>query len=296
MMISIPSRRSIAIVAALCVMALLLSAAVDRTRASQLAAGGRIATALLELGVVAGLRDEHGAATLRPLPVAANLEGGPLWLHVELEAALQADPVFELADSPNLVRMEVVGSEHAFGLATALYRQGWNLRLPHPVRIRIAPWLATITAVVGVFVSLALQRVGWGLLVAGGAAQLVSSWLPWEATLQPASWSVAVREGPLGSAVMAWASTLPDSSLAIGAGVIALCTILVFFDHRRSPARGGFLVVHGLAGVAGLLLWVEAAARESGMLAWARTGAGALSLVVLVAAWVTSVALRDGDR
>jgi hypothetical protein len=168
---TLPSRRSLVIVAALCVLALLMSAAVDRERAAQLASRERIAAALVELGRAAGLRDEGGNATLRPLPVAANLEGGPLWLHAELTAALEADAAFELADSPHLVRMEVVGSEHAFGLATALYRQGWNLRLPHPVRIRIAPWLATITAVLGVAVTLALRRAGWGLLVAGIAAQ-----------------------------------------------------------------------------------------------------------------------------
>jgi hypothetical protein len=104
---------------------------------------------------------------------------------------------------------------------------------------------------------------------------------------------VAVREGPIGGALVAWARGLPDSSLAIGAGVIVLCTILVVFDHRRSPSRGGMVLVRGLVGVAGLLLWLEAAAR-SGLFGWARTGAGALALVVLVAAWVLSVALPRG--
>jgi hypothetical protein len=286
---SVPSRRSIVVVAVLLVLALLASAAIDRTEAARLAARERIASALVELGISASLRDESGRATLRPLPVAANLEGGPMWLHAELQAAIEADEALELADSPNLVRVEVVGSEYALGLATSLYRQGWNLRLPHPTRIRIAPWVATITAVLGVMVACAWRRAGWGLAVAGVAAQLVASWLPWEVPLQPSSWAAAVREGPIGSTFVAWAQALPDASLSIGAGVIVLCTILVVLDNRRSPARGGLVLVSGMAGVAGLLLWVEAAAR-CGLLGWARTGAGALALVILVAAWVLSVA------
>lgn len=290
-----PSSRAVAIVAVLCVVGLLASAWIDRGEAARLAVRERIGSALHELGLAAGVRDESGATTARPLPVAANQEGGPLWLHEEIERAVDRDPAFELSTGgprgrePNLVRVEVVGSEHAFGLATSLYRQGWNLRLPRPTRIRIAPFVGTIALAFGVGVALALRRLGWGLAAAGVAAQLASSWLPWPVPLQPASWSAAVREGPLGATVIAWARALPDASLAGGAGIVVLCTMLVFFDHRRSPGRGGLVLVRGLAGAAGLLLWIEAAAR-TGLLGWARTGAGALSLVVLVAAWALSVA------
>ena len=292
----LPSPRAIAIVAALCVIALLASARIDRADAARLAVRERLARALVELGTSAGLRDESGTPTLRPLPVAANQEGGPLWLHEEIERAIDDDPAFELGPGErsaggesNLVRVEVVGSEHALGLAVSLYRQGWNLRLPTPVRVRIAPWVATIALVLGAGVALAGRRLGWGLAAAGVAAQSFGAWLPWPVPLQPASWSAAVREGPLGASVIAWARALPDASLAVGAGIVVLCTILVFFDHRRSPGRGGLALVRGLAGAAGLLLWVEAAARV-GLFGWARTGAGALCLVVLVAAWALSVA------
>jgi hypothetical protein len=55
------------------------------------------------------------------------------------------------------------------------------------------------------------------------------------------------------------------------------------------------VVARGLVGAAGLLLWLEAAAR-SGLFGWARTGAGALALVVLVAAWVLSAVLPRAVR
>jgi hypothetical protein len=278
------ARRVLLVIAALSVLALLASARIDRDEASRFAARTAIASALVQLGTLAGVRDESGAVTLRPLPVAAALEGGPLWLRDELEAGIEADPAFELADSPNLVRVEVVGSEHAYGLAAALFRQGWNLRLPRPVRVRVAPWVSTVSVVLGLLVAFGVRRLGIGLAVTGIAAQLTLSWLPWEVPLTPASWGAAVREGPLGVAVVDWARGLPAHSLAIGVGVVVLCAILMYFDHRRSRSRGGLLLVGGIAGTVGLLLWAEAAAR-AGALGWGRTTTGVLALCILAVAW-----------
>ena len=276
--------RALVVAAVFSVLALTASAAIDRDAAAQRAARGRLSGALVQLGVLAGLRSDTGAVTLRPLPVAANLDGGPLWLRAELEAAIAADEAFVLGPSPNLVRVEVVGTDTAFGLSCALFRQGWNLKLPRPTRVRVAPWVATVTAVLGLFVAFGLRRVGAGLAVAGGAAQLVLAWLPWEVPLTPASWSAALAQGPAGTAVLAWARALPDSSVSIGAGVVALCAILIVLDHRRSRRRGGTLLLAGLAGAAGVVAWGEAALR-AGASGWAASGAGVLSMLALVAGW-----------
>ena len=274
----------LAIVAALSVLVLLLSASVDHEAASQRAARNALSSVLVQLGTKAGVRDPSGAVTLRPLPVEAVLEGGPLWLRGDLEAAIEADPAFELGDSPHLVRVEVVGSARAYGLAGSLFRQGWYDRLPHPVRVRIAPWVATVTAVFGLLLAFAVRRVGAGLAAAGVAAQLTSAALPWQVPLSPSSWSVAVSEGPLGAAVIRWARGLPDQTLAIGIGVVVLCGILMYFDHKRSPKRGGLLLAGGIVGAAGLLLWVEAAAR-AGLLGWGPSTAGIAALSILAVAW-----------
>ena len=278
------ARVALVVVAALSVVALLVSTAVDTEAASQRAARTALSSILVQLGTKAGVRDASGKVTLRPLPVEAALEGGPLSLRADLEAAIEADPAFELGDSPHLVRVEVIGSERAYGLAGSLFRQGWYDRLPHPVRVRIAPWVATITGVFGLLVAFAVRRVGAGLAATGVAAQATLAVLPWEVPLAPSSWTVAVQEGPLGATVIHWARGLPDQTVAIGIGVVVLCVILIYFDHKRSPKRGGLLLAGGIVGAAGLLLWVEAAAR-AGLLGWGPSTAGILALSILAVAW-----------
>jgi hypothetical protein len=217
------------------------------------------------------------------LPVTVVQEGGPTWITEEAEAAVDADPVFARGE-PHLLRVEVIEHEGTFGVRSQLWRQGWSLRAPDPLWARPAPWIVLVAAVAGAAWAWRRRSMVGGLVLAGLVAQLLLLARPWPGEFLRPSLQVTWREGPLGHAVMALARALPDASVAIGAGVVTLCAVLMIFDHRRSPEEGGGPVVRGMLGVLGILAFVEASLR-AGLGPWATQAGGMLALAGAAALW-----------
>lgn len=247
-------------------------------------AGAERATRVVaQLGQLAGLEGESPDPR-SVLPVRVNQEGGPLWVAPAVEEAVRAHPSFRLAeDGVGIVRVEVVHDEAHVALRGSLYRQGWNLRSEHPVRVRVMPWLPMLALALGLGVAAWSRRIGVGLAVAGALAQLESQ-VGWPSSFPSVPWSDQVRDGPLGGAVIDLAVSLPDTAVAFGAGIVTLCMVLVAFDHRRSSGKGGAMLAGGMLGVLGVLIWCEAAAR-CGMGPWIGTAAGAGSILAMALAW-----------
>ncbi|MEM9459434.1 MAG: hypothetical protein AAGF11_34970 [Myxococcota bacterium] len=247
-------------------------AAVDRAMIR--AALGRDLGRITEL---AGLRPTDGAVADRvSMPVTVIQEGGPTWITEQAEAAVDDDPVFTRGE-PHLLRVEVVHDARTYGVRGQLWRQGWSLRAPEPLWVSPAPWVVWLSGLAGVGWALGRRRLGGGLMLAGLLAQGLMRALPWPEPFVRPSLEQTLRDGPLGHAVVALARSLPDISVALGAGVITLCVLLMLLDHRRSPGRGGDLVVGGLLGVLGMLAWLEASLR-AGLGPWLGQPAGIVAL------------------
>jgi hypothetical protein len=237
-----------------------------------------------DLERVAGLAGLDGPADARAtLPVTVVQEGGPTWITEEAEAAVDADPVFTRGE-PHLLRVEVIEHEGTFGVRSQLWRQGWSLRAPEPLWIRPAPWVVLASVLAGAAWAWRRRSPVGGVLLAGLVAQLLLLVRPWPAGFVRPSLQATWSEGPLGHGVVALARALPDSSVALGAGVVTLCALLMIFDHRRSSDRGGGLVARGMLGVLGLLALVEASLR-AGLVPWAWQAGGVLALGGAAALW-----------
>lgn len=271
----------------------------DTTATMQQAARSVVDRELDELAVLAGLRDARGTILVeRPLGVSVVQEGGPLWLTEVTRDVVEADPGFELEDGPHLLRAEALSTEHTFALRLHLYRQGWNLSGERAARIHIAPWAVAGSLVLGALgVQLARRGVGVAWLLAGVMAQAVSSVLPWPSTLPAQTYAEALRDGPLLQTVVRLARNLPDEAVAVGAGIVVLCLVLMAFDHRRSRGRGGWLLLAALAGVVGVVLLLEAAGRTA-FFSWLATAPGFFGVGLLIAAWLLAFGARwrRGDR
>lgn len=219
------------------------------------------------------------------LPVRVNQEGGPLWLTDAVEAAVERDPALRLTDDGvGLVRVEVVSDETHLALRGGLFRQGWNLRSEHPLRVRVVPFIPMLALALGLGAVVFTRRRGIGFAVAGIVAQALDRLVGWPDAFVDVPWTAQLRDGPLGGAVIDLARAMPDSGVALGAGVVTLCMVLVAFDHRRSSGKGGAMLAAGLAGALGLTVWLEAAAR-CGMAGWIGTAAGAGSILAMALAW-----------
>ncbi len=242
----------------------------------------RLVDRLAELG---GLTERGGRVTARPLAVAVNQEGGPLWVQSAVTDAATTHAAYVVsAPAPNLIRVEVIADETHVAMLGGLYRQGWNLRNERPLRVRILPWIPILALAGGLWVFAWTRRSGWGLAVAGVAAQGFAAMVAWPPDVPTVSWTDAVRDGPLGASIIELAARLPDASVAVGAGIVTLCGVLIAFDHRRSSGRGGVLLAAGLLGATGLLVWLEAAAR-CGFLGWMTTAAGIVAVLAMALAW-----------
>jgi hypothetical protein len=241
-----------------------------------------LARDLDRIAALAGLREEDERAVM---PVTVTQEGGPTWIVEEAEAAIDADPVFTRGE-PHLLRIEVIEHERAiYGIRGQLWRQGWSLRAPEPLWVTPAPWIVLASALAGAAWAGRRRRgLAGGLALAGLVAQLLLWVRPWPAGFVRPSLVGSWREGPLGHGVVALARGLPEASVAVGAGVVTLCVVLMIFDHRRSPGEGGRLVAAGLLGTGGLLAFVEASLR-AGLLPWAAQPAGVVALVGAVGLW-----------
>jgi len=239
---------------------------------------------LVRVAEMASLRPRAEVDPARAsMPVTVVAQGGPAWVVDEARAAVEADPVFTRGE-PHLFRVEVIEHGRTIGVRGQLWRQGWSLRAPEPLWVAAAPWVVLFTAMAGAGWAGLRRRLGGGLLLAGGLAQLLVRGLPWPASFERPTLQQSWREGPLGHAVIELARSLPDVSVALGAGIITLCVLLMLFDHRRSADRGGGLVAAGLVGVLGALGWLEASLR-AGLGPWLVQPAGWVSLIGAAGLW-----------
>lgn len=246
---------------------------------------------LRTLAYLAGLRTQEGAPLVEtPLRATVVQEGGPLWVSDVLARELVADDVFEPTDGPHVVRVEVVHHGAAWALRLALFRQGWDLRTPVGGRFQIAPWVFVGGALSGALAAARVRRIGVGLLVAGVVAQLGAASLRWPEVLPRWSAMEAIGHGLLARWVVELAVRLSDHAVPIGIGIVVLCLLLVVFDHRRSPRRGGLLVASGVAGLLGGLAALEAAV-HTGITGWATTSLGATALVGTLGFWAVALLL-----
>ncbi len=272
----------------LVVAAALLSVLLSTLGASEAlpeAAPERASTAVAQLVRLAGLSSGAREASTPALGVHVNQEGGPMWVTPAIEAAVEGQPALELRpDGVAVVRVEVLADATHLALRSSLYRQGWNLRGEAPLRQRVVPWIPMIALLLGLAAWRVSRRVGIGLVVAGCAGQLLDRAVAWPEAFVSVPWSTQLCDGPLGHAVIALAVGLPDAAVAMGAGVVTLCVILVGFDHKRSSGQGGALLAAGVLGAAGFVAWIEAAAR-CGLGAWIGTAVGAASILAMALAW-----------
>lgn len=235
-----------------------------------------------ELANLAGLR-EAGAGAL-----AVELDSdrdAPKWAREAFAEAVAASHDFaRRSPAVGVVVLEVVGSERAFAVAGALWRQGWALRTPAPTRARVE--LGLLAAVLLVCVATARRfpvATVWALALGLQAA----AWLaPWpDPPGRPTGWEV-IAGGP-------WARSLRDFAAAGGpvqaatlAGLAAGTGLLAWFDHRRSLRTGRALprrrVLILLGQVVAGALALEAAVRL-GLWAWLCAGWGLLALAALAA-------------
>lgn len=274
--------RGVAAVAAVLSLVLSMFGAASALEEAGVERSTRVVEQLVRL---AALDSEDGVDPRRRLPVRVNQEGGPLWVTPAVEAAVTEQPSLVLADDGvGIVRMEVLSDETHLALRGGLFRQGWSLRSEHPIQVRIKPWIPMLALALGLVVMTLSRRMGVGFAVAGVAAQLLDVAVAWPTEFIGIPWRSQVRDGPIGSAVIDLALGLPDTAVAVGAGVVTLCMVLVAFDHRRSSGKGGAMLAAGLLGVLGIMIWAEAAAR-CGMGPWIGTAAGAASILAMALAW-----------
>ena len=278
-----PSSARVRIVVGVAVLISLVLTAFGAAAALPQAAPERAHRVVAQLVALAGLEPSDDPRS--QLPVRVNQEGGPLWVRGAVEDAVGSDPAVRLSDDGlGIVRVEVVADDTHLAMRGSLFRQGWNLRSEQPLRMRVLPWIPMLALAVGLGVMALTRRMGVGLAVAGASAQLLDWLVAWPEAFVAVPWSAQVRDGPLGAGVIELALALPDAGVAVGAGVVTLCMVLVAFDHRRSSGKGGALLAAGLAGVLGLVVWLEAAAR-CGMAGWIGTAAGAASILAMALAW-----------
>ncbi|NVB42222.1 hypothetical protein G6O69_30645 [Pseudenhygromyxa sp. WMMC2535] len=294
-MITLP--RSLLIVALVGLVLACLGAVWAGGAATRELAGEReAADALDELAFLAGLVDEHGQL-MRPEPMAVEViqDGGPLWAQAAVERAVEDNAAFAVGNSPHLLRVEVVEGGAGVALQLHLWRAGWDLRVPQPRRIWVAPWAAIIAGVLGAVAGLLGRRLSLGFAAAGVCAQLLLGLAPLPADVFPPQRLIeAWSEGPLLRRLLAFIDGMGAIHLAVAAAVVAACVVLVAFDHRRSREREdsldlGSASLLALLGTCGALAWIEAASRGSLFVALhprACWWAGGMAVLGILACWV----------
>ncbi len=264
------------------------------TRAAALS--GLAGRSLADLALLAGLRDDQGQL-LRDEPFAVEVvqDGGSLWIAPAIEVAVDDSPWFATGNSPHLLRVEVVEDSRALALQLHLWRGGWELRSPEPLRVRTTPWIIVVAGLLGAVTAVVVRRASLGLALAGALAQfLLAMFTPTRELFAPQTTWVEWGTGPLFGRVLPWVEALTAFELAIAAGLVTLCLVLVGFDHRRSKASADGLNltsagVLALLGTVGLLGLVEAMFR-SGFAASLGLWPGWLALAGLLLAWAPALA------
>lgn len=251
-----------------------------------------------ELALLAGVADDRGELPHGPMSVEVIADGGPLWVLDVVERATERSGSFRVDNSPHLLRAELIDERGGIALQLHLWRGGWELREPQPRRIRIAVWAVVLAGLLGAVAATYSRRISVGLATAGVLAQLLLALDPLPAELFPPQGLLAAwGEGPLFGRLLAGIRAMSNLQVAIAAAVVALCLVLVAFDHKRSRDRADALGL-GNAGFAavlgsfGALAWVEAASRGSLFAACdLRFGAwaGWLAGLGLIVAWLPAI-------
>lgn len=263
--------------------------------ARRAAVEGMASRSLSELALLAGMRDDRGEPLrAEPLEVTVVQGSGETWIREAVSDAVDGVPDFAVGDSPHLLRIELVEAKGVIALQLRLWRQGWDLRTPGAIRIRMAPWAGVFAGVLGAFLGFAGWRVGIGTIAAGLLAQAMVQGLPWPAeTIAPLAWSEDVQSGPLVGGVVAFTRTFPDWGMPAAVAFVVFCVVLIGFDHRRSQGRSDALPLASVVSTTvlvggGSLLWLEAAMR-AGLWSSMHSLPGALAALFLALAWVPAI-------
>lgn len=287
---------------ALAVLCLIAAGGIDGGRARRAAVASAAEVSLGRLALLAGLVDDQGRPTRdEPFEVVIAQEGGPRFVGDGVRDALRRQRAFVEGDGHHLLRAQAALGTHAMSLQLRLWRQGWDVRGPEPVRLHFAPWIAFVAGLLGAAITAAVRRFDIGVLAAGVSAQLAVQTLP---RPRPMGYgqgdATAWAHSPAVEAVRALLAADTAVISAVLLAVLATCLVLVAFDHRRSAAREDGLglnaaVLSAVAFSAGALGWIEAAGRTSlgAVVSFPMT---LLALAALVGTWVLVGAARTQRR
>ena len=232
---------------------------------------------LAALDDVAGLHDPSRSTDALAVAITADEAAADA-----VAEAVAGDPAYRIAEGPHRIVAELVATGRACALRLSLERRGWMVHTPQPTRRRLAPALAVVPVLAGLASWARWRDRVVGLVVAAVLAQLAVAFWPWPAELPPAGVLDDLVSGPLVAPIIALARGLDDLGTAIAAGVIALCLVLAWFDHRRSPTGSARGLVRGVLAVLAVLALVEAAVR-SGWAASCLTLVGAATTAIVIA-------------
>ncbi len=255
-------------------------------------AAGLFAAELRTLDQVAGVRDGAGDVRVDPIPVRLHVEGLP-WVQEAAAAAVLADGGYDVGEGPHRLVGELAIDGRAAAARWSLERRGWSVHAPSPTTRRLLPALAIVPLVLGAMAQRRWGRAPWIMLAVAACAQALSWLWPWPASLPAASVPGQLAASPLLAPLFGVARAMDDQAVAWAGGVIALCLVLAWFDHRRTRDRNP--VVAGVVLVVGALVWCEAAARVS-CGAWLMTASGVIGAIALVAWFVALPRADSGER
>ncbi|MFV8754238.1 hypothetical protein ACNOYE_27150 [Nannocystaceae bacterium ST9] len=261
------------------------------------ALAGLASRELDDLALLAAVRDDQGTLLRdEPFPVEVVQDGGSLWITPAVERAVDESEWFATGNSPHILRVEVIEDPRALALQLHLWRAGWELRSPEPLRVRTTPWMLVIAGLLGAATAVLVRRVSLGLALAGVLAQLLLGTITAPAELFPPQTTWAEwQAGPLFGRVLPWIEAMTPVDLGIAAAVISLCLVLVAFDHRRSKSvdagldlgSAGLLALLGTLGLLGLIEALFRSGFAASLAAWP----GWLALIGVLLAWVPALAL-----
>lgn len=257
---------------------------VDNDALSSRVAASLFDSELAALDAAAGMRDAGGGVRVDPVGVRVDVEG-PAWVRVAALGAVAEDPAYVIGEGPHRLIGEFAVDGHAAAARWSLERRGWAVRAPNPTTRRMLPALAWLPLLFAVLAFRRWQRPAAAAIGVGVAAQAASFSWPWPTGLPIPTAGDELRASPLLGPILRLATSLDDRGVAIAGGVIALCVVLAWFDHRRSRERP--VPWARVAVVVGSLAWCEAAARVS-CIAWLTTGWGFTSAAALAVYFVAT--------
>lgn len=274
------------------ILAAALTFVADGETLARAAAPSMFAIELAELDRLAGARGDDGEARA-VVEVRVEVEGPP-WVQEAGREAVADDAAYRVGEGPHRLVGELYVDGRAAVARWSLERRGWSVHPPSPTIRRLHPALAILPLLLAVGVAWRVRRPAWCVAGAALVAQLLSWLWPWSPELPLVTARAQLESSPLLFPVFAFARSLGEHTNAIAGGVIALCVVLAWMDHRRR--RDGVDVGVALIMIVGALAWCEAAARVS-CGPWLLTWAGMIAASALVAfAFLTCPAAPSGAR